>query len=233
MEEKPLNRSELIQLLSIILKLDSKAYIAKFDKNFIEISIYTDSIKLSLPKNYLYENCTSIHDLYQLLSQNYFVLLMTSGQAALGQFDPEGEILQHKVIRKYMIRKSQGKSQIKHLKTKGKSRLGSRIRLNQTQKFFHEINSKLQQWQLDSETNIIYLSCSIPLLSFWKKTTHYEETMNQDNMQIFKIPYHISGLTFEKLLYMNKLIHQTSLSFNGQFELPDQTQLKLFLKGRS
>ena len=64
---------------------------------------------------------------------DYLILLLrANGNAALGYFE-EGKILNHKVIRKYMVRKKQGKSQLKHLNSKGKSRAGSRVRLQQTQ----------------------------------------------------------------------------------------------------
>lgn len=67
------------------------------------------------------------------------------------------ELTTHKLIRKYMVRKSQGKAQIKHLKTKGKSRAGSRIRLAQTVRFFEEINEQLDDWfQEDTPQRIAY-----------------------------------------------------------------------------
>ena len=45
-----------------------------------------------------------------------------------------------------MVRKKRGVSQIKHLKTKGKSRAGSRVRLAETEEFFENINGRLQDY---------------------------------------------------------------------------------------
>jgi len=84
------------------------------------------------------------------------IVLIQSGEACLARVI-DGEIVQYKRIRKYMVRKSQGKSQIKHLKTKGKSRAGSRIRLAQTLSFFEEINTHLDRWfEESSPERIIY-----------------------------------------------------------------------------
>ncbi len=70
---------------------------------------------------------------------HYVILLIQSGSCAMGYFE-DGFNLEHKVFRSYMVRKKQGKSQIKYLKTKGKSRAGSRVRLAETLEFFENIN---------------------------------------------------------------------------------------------
>src|SRR5687767_1115631 len=62
----------------------------------------------------------------------YVILLVQSGSCAVGYFE-NGINLDHKVFRAYMVRKKRGVSQIKHLKTKGKSRAGSRVRLAETE----------------------------------------------------------------------------------------------------
>jgi hypothetical protein len=93
---------------------------------------------------------------------NTLLILMQAGNAALGFFE-EGQLESHKVIRKYMVRQKQGKAQLNHLKTKGKSRLGSRIRLAQTKEFFEEINEKIADWELDDRVALIYYHAS-PLL---------------------------------------------------------------------
>lgn len=87
------------------------------------------------------------------------VLLIQAGHAALG-LSEAGELLEHKVIRKYMTRRKQGKAQITHLKTKGKSRLGSRIRLQQSVEFVEEINRRGGEWIEDHPVERILVSCS-------------------------------------------------------------------------
>ncbi len=89
---------------------------------------------------------TSSWDTAQGISTNpdahFSLVLVRAGQAAVGYFH-QGQLIDHKVIRAYMVRQKQGKSQFKYLKTKGKSRAGSRIRLAETLLFFNEINKKL------------------------------------------------------------------------------------------
>lgn len=85
----------------------------------------------------------------QVKSDPHFALaLIKAGQAAVGYFH-QGELIDHRVFRAYMVRQKQGKSQIKHLKTKGKSRAGSRIRLSETERFFEEINERLTTYETD------------------------------------------------------------------------------------
>ena len=60
-------------------------------------------------------------------SHEFSVILIQTGAAALGYVE-NGELINHKVIKKYMVRKSQGKSQLTYLKTKGKSRLTTHLK---------------------------------------------------------------------------------------------------------
>lgn len=99
--------------------------------------------------HYLQENS------FEELSQSWNILLMESGRAALGVYE-NGKLKEHKNIRKYMVRKGQGKSQLTHLKTKGKSRYGSRLRLQESESFFDEIIKRLQGEQSLSAPFIFY-----------------------------------------------------------------------------
>ncbi|MEM8895691.1 MAG: hypothetical protein AAGC88_14000, partial [Bacteroidota bacterium] len=66
---------------------------------------------------------------------NYLLLLIQTGHAAIGYFEG-GENKAHKVFKSYLVRKKQGISQLKYLKTKGKSKAGSRVRLGNAVDFF-------------------------------------------------------------------------------------------------
>ena len=61
------------------------------------------------------------------------LLLLRAGAMAFGCWRG-GELLQHKAVRKYVVRGS-GKAQSTHLKTRGKSRYGSRLRLQNWRRF--------------------------------------------------------------------------------------------------
>ena len=72
------------------------------------------------------------------------LLLLRAGAAALGLWD-EDELLAHKTIKKYVVR-GKGRAQPKHLKTRGKSRYGSRLRLQNAEALLVEVSERIGQW---------------------------------------------------------------------------------------
>lgn len=99
-------------------------------------------------------------------ADDIIVVLIQAGEACLGRV-LGNELVTHKLIRKYMVRKSQGKAQIQHLKTKGKSRAGSRIRLAQTVKFFEEINEHLTLWFEEEKPDRVAYHIPTTMKSLW------------------------------------------------------------------
>lgn len=142
----------------------------------------------------------------------YVMVLVQSGSASIGVFEGE-KCLEHKVFGSYMVRKKQGKSQIKHLKTKGKSRAGSRVRLASTLEFFENINTRLQGHFAQYEFDRIALSCSkilIPYLFNSKIATPFDK---QDG-RIYKIPKHLHQPNYEVMLGMQRYINKAELVFD-------------------
>lgn len=139
----------------------------------------------------------------------YLMLLVQSGSASVGVFKHE-DCLSHKVFGSYMVRKKQGKSQIKHLKTKGKSRAGSRIRLASGANMFENINERLQRHFSEHEFDRIAFSCSKILLPylFGAKT---ETPFDKKDERIYKIPKHLHQPNFEVMLRMQRFINQGEL----------------------
>lgn len=145
---------------------------------------------------------------------NYVLLLIRSGAAAVGYFS-QGENIEHKVFRAYMVRKQQGKSQIKHLKTKGKSRAGSRIRLAETLRFFEEINERLSVYFNSYPIHRIGISCPatlIPYLYQSKEKTPFEK----NDARIMTIPTHIVNPTYEILNKANRFLLQGELKYSEE-----------------
>ncbi len=97
---------------------------------------------------------------------SYAMILIQAGRASVA-IAAADEIVCSKQIQKYMVRKSQGKSQLTYLNEKGKSRLGSRIRLRQSDEFFDEINEKLKHWSSLYQISQIFLSCTPKLKGLW------------------------------------------------------------------
>ncbi len=120
----------------------------------------------------------------------YIIVLIQSGNSALGYVE-EDRIIKHKVITSYMIRKKQGKSQVKYLKTKGKSRAGSRIRLANTLHFFERINGYLQTYWQHYQIDRIALSCSKILLPYLYNSK-VKCPLDKEDERIYRIPTHIN-----------------------------------------
>ena len=88
------------------------------------------------------------------------VLLLQAGSAALGVWRDD-ELIAHKVIKKYVVR-GRGRAQPAYLKTRGKSRYGSRLRLRNARALLVEVNQKLGEWARDwGPLERIFYSCPV------------------------------------------------------------------------
>lgn len=142
----------------------------------------------------------------------YLMLLVQTGSSAIGVFEGE-KCLEHKVLSAYMVRKKQGKSQIKHLKTKGKSRAGSRVRLAKTLEFFENINERITRHIDENEFDRIAFSCSkilMPYLFGSKVPTPFEKK----DPTIYRIPKHLHQPNFEIMLGMQRFLNRGELIFD-------------------
>ncbi|GAB2610954.1 hypothetical protein [Belliella aquatica] len=177
-------------------------------KHLLDFILDKESIiKLRLPldMDFDFDKKLPIHTDFK----NYVLIMIRSGIASVGFFENYVNH-QHKVFRAYMTRKKQGKSQIKHLKTKGKSRAGSRIRLQETLEFFESINHRIQEHFDEFRIDKIGISCSETLIPYFyggKVPTPFDK---QDE-RIFKIPKHIQNPTFEELTEVNKFLMQSEI----------------------
>lgn len=132
------------------------------------------------------------------------VILIRSGLASVGLIQGN-ELVHHKVFRAYTVRQKQGKSQIKHLKTKGKSRAGSRVRLASTMEFFQDIGNRVNQHLESYPVDQIALTCSETLLPYFFNENKVLKLEMRDQ-RIFKIPKHITSPTLESLIEIKDLL---------------------------
>ena len=72
------------------------------------------------------------------------VVLVQAGATALGLFD-QGRELRTKSFKRYVVR-GKGRAQPAHLKTRGKSRYGSRLRLQNARAQLEETNERVRDW---------------------------------------------------------------------------------------
>ncbi len=138
-----------------------------------------------------------------LVPPPYLLILMQAGHSALGYFD-EGEVVMHKVIKKYMVRAGQGKAQIGYLGSRGKSKAGSRIRLANSVRFFEDINEKLTEWGVADEVERILVSCPVRLGPLWygSKTP---PPFEKEDPRIRKVPLDVHRPDHEELLRVNRV----------------------------
>jgi len=159
-------------------------------------------VRVSLPWN------TAPNEKGHLIVKDDFhlaLVMIRAGIAVTGYFH-NGEMLDHKVFRAYMVRQKQGKSQIKYLKTKGKSRAGSRLRLGESEQFFEEINERLQQYDANYAITTWGISCGKTLWPyFFGGDTSTPFSKNAENL--ISIPFHVQQPDFVTLQTIHKKLN--------------------------
>lgn len=169
-------------------------------------------IKVRLPLQYKWlQNLTLLEEEDE---RAFILLIVESGHAALA-YGEGAHIIEHKVFKSYMVRKKQGKSQIKHLKTKGKSKAGSRVRLANTLHFFEEIQEKVTEWLNYFEVDYIALSCTKSLYPHLFKE---DFELDRKDSRIVKIPKHIQEANFDKLLKIHRYLLKAELIYDTKEE---------------
>jgi hypothetical protein len=148
----------------------------------------------------------------QLITCNFLIIIIHSGEAALA-YSEEDQIVEHKTVKAYMVRQKQGKSQIKHLKTKGKSKAGSRVRLAGADHFFEEINEKIAEWDEYFEIDKIAITVNKTLQPYFFNRPDAALRKNDD--RLFKIPKHIQEANFENLAHIHNYLISTELKFDN------------------
>lgn len=93
-------------------------------------------------------DCRSIDDYLNDLPDepgDHTVILMQAGAVSLGRFEAAEEVAT-KTMKRYVVR-GRGRAQQSFLDTKGKSRYGSRLRLQNAKRLLEETNEKLNEWE--------------------------------------------------------------------------------------
>lgn len=147
---------------------------------------------------------------------NYLICIIQTESASVGLI-VDGKLQDHKTFSTYAVRKKQGKSQIKYLKTRGKSKAGSRLRLANTINFFEHINERLISYFKDYEIDKIAFSCSKILLPYLF-TSKLKCPFEKKDERIYKIPRHIPNANFEDLQTIQKLLSSAELTFDDKSE---------------
>ncbi len=151
---------------------------------------------------------TGLHSLHGDIGK-YVILLIQSGYSAMGLFEKD-KAIEHKAFTSYMVRKKQGKSQIKHLKTKGKSRAGSRIRLESADRFFYTINGRLETYFNNHTIGRIALSCSTTLIPYFFNEK-YSPPFDKKDERIVRIPAYVNTPNYSELKKVHHFLLQAEI----------------------
>lgn len=141
------------------------------------------------------------------------LLLLRAGAVAIGYWD--GDLLvAHKAIRKYVVR-GHGRAQPTHLKTRGKSRYGARLRLQNWHRLLVETNERLGEWwrDLGAPERVFH---SAPVRS-WPELLAVDPPppFARDAALLHRLPLHVHRPDHEELLRVRGwLVH-------GRLDLPE------------
>jgi hypothetical protein len=140
------------------------------------------------------------------------VLLLRAGAVALGYWDGE-DLVAHKAMRKYVVR-GHGRAQPTHLKTRGKSRYGSRLRLQNWRRLLAETNTRLRDlWgELGAPRRIFW---SAPVRAWTDLfAASPSPPFRRDAPELQRLPVHVHRPDFTELRRIRGwLLH-------GRLELP-------------
>ena len=143
---------------------------------------------------------------------SHVVLLVRAAGAAFGYWNGH-ELLGHKAIRKYVVR-GRGKAQPTHLAKKGKSRYGSRLRLQNWQRMLVEINERLRSWWSDlGVPDRVFTSIPVRVFADLCAVDPGPPFVKRDPI-VTRIPLHVHRPDHEELMRVHRLLA------NGRVDLP-------------
>lgn len=130
------------------------------------------------------------------------VVLYRAGAAALGLWHDD-ELVLHKVFKRYAVR-GRGKAQPTHLRQKGKSRYGSRLRLQNARALLDEVGTRLRTWHRDDGPleRVYYGSPE----RMWSELLRAEPTPLPATVAAIRIPLHVHTPDFEELLRVRRAL---------------------------
>jgi len=140
------------------------------------------------------------------------VLLLQAGAMAFGCWRGD-ELLRHKAVRRYVVRGS-GKAQPLHRKTAGKSRYGSRLRLQNWRRLLVETNERLRAcWREVGTPDRVFVAIPVRV---WSDLAVAEPgpPFARDDANVQRVPMHVHRPDFAELQRVHGWLR------HGRLELP-------------
>jgi hypothetical protein len=145
-------------------------------------------------------------------AERQVVLLLQAGAAAIGYWDGD-ELLDHKAMRKYVVR-GHGRAQPLHAKTRGKSRYGARLRLQNWRRLLAATNERLAaEWESYGAPERIFHG--LPVRAFADLfAADPPPPFSRDDPALQRIPMHVHTPDFAELKRVRGWLRY------GRLELP-------------
>lgn len=130
------------------------------------------------------------------------VVLFQAGAAALG-FWNRNELFAHKVFRRYVVR-GNGKAQPTHLRTRGKSRYGSRLRLRNARRLLDEVGDRARTWAAElGPPRRIFYACTART---WGTLREALGAVAEGADEVVKVPRDCGPPGYDELLRVRRFL---------------------------
>lgn len=140
------------------------------------------------------------------------LLLLRAGAMAVGYWDGD-ELLHHKAVRRYVVR-GHGKAQSLHAKTKGRSRYGARLRLQNWRRLLGETNERLRDyWHDYGAPERVFVAAPVRVLADLAAAEPLPP-WGDDGGFVQRVPMHVHRPDHEELLRVRRWLGL------GRLELP-------------
>ena len=147
---------------------------------------------------------------------DYALLLFRAGAAAVGRY-ADGELLDHKAFKRYVVR-GKGRAQSTHLQMRGKSRYGSRLRLRNEERLLAEVAERLARWWgSEAAPERLYAACPAPLYARLSRTDP-PPPFGTDDPRWVRLPLHVHEPKHAELLRVHASIARGRLWSRGPLD---------------
>lgn len=132
------------------------------------------------------------------------LLLLRAGSSALGWWDGLA-LVRHKAFQRYVVRGT-GKAQPTHLKTRGKSRYGSRLRLQNWERQLGETSERLGEWWREfGAPQRVHVAMPVRLRAEFM-AAEPPPPFSFDDPEVVSVPFHVHQPDHAELLRVHALL---------------------------
>ncbi|MEY3160939.1 MAG: hypothetical protein RIT25_930 [Planctomycetota bacterium] len=144
----------------------------------------------------------------------HVLLLLRAGASAVGWWDGL-ELVRHKAFKRYVVRGT-GKAQPTHLKTRGKSRYGSRLRLQNWERQLGETSERLGEWWREfGAPSRVFVALPVRLRAEFA-AAEPQPPFAFDDPEVVPVPFHVHQPDHAELLRVHALLGAGTVALREQ-----------------